>query len=59
MGFVSWLSLLSALVYVEVLAFEEVTNSNGQGIVPLAEDYDGVLRRVLLESERLPYKRTS
>jgi hypothetical protein len=59
MGIVSWLSLLSALIYVQVVAFEEITNSNGQGIVPPSEDYDGVLGRMLLESERSPCQSTS
>ena len=55
MGVVSWLSLLSAPIYV----FEEITNSNGQGIVPLSKDYDGVLWRISLESERSPCQITS
>jgi hypothetical protein len=59
MGVVSCLSLLSAPIYVQVLAIEEITNSNGQGMVPLLEDYDGVLLRILMESERSPYRSTS
>jgi len=59
MGFLGWSALLSDLIYIKVLTFEETTNSNSQGIVPLSEDYDGMLRRILLESKRSPYRDTS